>query len=151
MTAMPCSLARSVLPPDFFRMPKTVVLDLEGPIRKFQSETAECCESELCVDEILSEVLIFISQDWRADDGITALKKSILNCFENGRDDHKSIDAICVSNAAGRLGHSLLDQLRHFGLYGQDGVLHYELAKDWIDKTTPVLHRHVTGQTLKTG
>ncbi len=138
-------------PMDLFKLPERVVLDLQEPIQKFLYEIGDCSENELCVDEVVSEVLAFITEDYRADAGITALKRSVLNCFVNGRDNNKSADAICVSNAAGRLGRAMLDQVRLHRLYARDGVLHYDLDQEWLDQTSPMLVRHVRIPPKRTG
>jgi len=140
-------------PPDFFQLPAIVILDLSDAIRKFfQAVAASTDECEFYIDQLLAEALLFISQDWRANDGLEAFRLSYLNCFLS--DGHMGVsmnEATTISDAAKRLAAELLAALRHYGLYASDGMLHYELAKNWIDERTPILERHITLTRVKTG
>jgi hypothetical protein len=130
-------------PPDFFHLPRTVVLDLEEPIRKFNDTVLVSNEYELSIDEVMSEILIYIADEWRATAGLTALERNMTDLFNE--------DSIPIGGATRELAAQLLQRLQHHSLYASDHLLHYRLAKEWIDGETPVLERHLDLKQVKTG
>ena len=150
MTApfVPHTAGRS-MPLDFFHLPQYVVLDLEGPIRKYNDQIANVDEYELSIDEVLSEALIFIADEWRADQGLGAFHEAMGKCFTTV--DISTEEAEIVGSAAEVLAKDLLRQVRQGHLYAADHLLHYRLAKEWVDENTPVLERHLSIHHTKTG
>ncbi|MNU19503.1 hypothetical protein D3C71_77320 [compost metagenome] len=152
MTELPPSKVVAFKPVDFHQLPQVVILDLSDAIVKFQQDVANATdEHEFYVDEILGEALLFISQDWRANKGLDAFRNSVIACFATHHSGEELQEAAAISDAAMRLAETLLAMLRHHGLYASDGMLHYELSKNWIDNRTPVLNRHITLTRVKTG
>lgn len=150
MTApfVPHTTGRS-MPLDFFQLPQYVVLDLEEPIRKFHHQIAHVDEYELSIDEVLSEALIFIADEWRADQGLGAFHNAMGACFTTV--DISPGDAEIVGSAAEALAQDLLRQVRQGRLYAADHLLHYRISKEWVDENTPVLERHLSIHHTKTG
>lgn len=150
MTApfVPHTTGRS-MPLDFFQLPQYVVLDLEEPIRKYHDQIAHVDEYELSIDEVLSEALIFIADEWRADQGLGAFHETMGQVFTTV--DISPQEAEIVGTAAEALAKDLLQQIRQGHLYAADHLLHYRLAKEWVDENTPVLERHLSIHHTKTG
>jgi hypothetical protein len=150
MTApfVPHTTGRS-MPLDFFQLPQYVVLDLEEPILKYHRQIAEVEEYELSIDEVLSEALIFLADEWRADHGLGAFHEAMGQCFTTV--DISPGDAEKVGSAAELLAKEMLLQVRQGHLYAADHLLHYRISKEWVDENTPVLERHLSIHHTKTG
>lgn len=121
-----------VYPPDLFRMPTRLILDIGEAIKAFQKDIQEAEEYEHCIDEIVAEILMYIGNIHNVPLALMALDNDLRRCYEE--------DGPLLAPAAVKLGKALVSQFELFGMYTSDGLLHYRMG-DWFDGHTPTLIR----------
>lgn len=85
---------------------------------------------EDCINEILIEILMYLSNLSTAKDGLDALATDIRLCFD--------VDGEVLAPAALALGQVVLTQFKEIGIYTNDGILPYTFERQWQDYSTPI-------------
>lgn len=95
-------------------------------------------EFEYSLDEVLNEILMYISHIHYAEDGLQALAQSIRECH---RSEYGFTDGELLATAAKKLGASMLARFEALRMYDfGEGILPYELFTR-IGDTTLVLRK----------
>lgn len=126
---------------DFSRSsPPFVILDLEEAVDQFyqdlSADTVEECEH--CVEEVLAEILLYISDKEAAPNGLTALAQDLNDTYTAVADNSLGI-------AARTLGTVVYDQLLTLGAYGGDNKLRYRLSDKNLLTKAPLLEKFLDG------
>ena len=119
--------------PDYMRAPDGLIMDLDEELTQFWSHLASLSEYESeCLDDILSETMMYIYHQESALDGIVALRNHIREMYR-GQDN--TDDGKILSQAAYILGLAIFHKFQLMGLYTRDGFnLYY--PGEWITPTT---------------
>lgn len=119
-------------------VPDAIILEFVNEIREFNEATSymRVCEFEL--DEILSEILLFISDRNFVDTGVEELAQQFRlihgrNC-DDGHEDLIS-DGVIMGDAVTTLAHAMASKFKDLELYLLDGNLPFSYKECLVDDT----------------
>ena len=123
----------------YANVPDSLIIDIRDELVQFQTDAADLRDVEYYNDELVTEVLLFISDRNYLQTGIEDLRKHFYHMLV--RDGHH-FDAEVFSKAVVKLATALSTRLIALGAYMADGNLPFEIKK-WITTSEPVLTKNL--------
>lgn len=130
----PPRLTLERFPPEWGRMPRQLILELEEPIRQFRQALVLADHYDYEITDFVNEILIYIR--------VAFIDLESLGELVELTGEHFPEDAHILQPAVEQLGKSLLSRLHVCGVHTSDGLVHYCVGR-WLNDTTPVLVRYM--------
>jgi hypothetical protein len=123
---------------EYLAMPEQIIVDLHQAFQTFQSSTEAMGFFEHANEEVLTEVLLYLTQANSLRHDLIVLSEDFGRCYPQ--------DAALIGQAIHTFAMDVYSQIEAFRLYSQDGLLFYTVGPEWIDSATPVFtksHSHI--------
>lgn len=114
---------------NYAQLPENLLMDIRDLSNEFFEQSSWMKQCEYSFDEIVSEILMYISTDELADAGLQAFREGML-VIHNPGNEIETEDGVILTNAAVKMGEGLLKQMRRLKLYTPEGLFPYIPAQN---------------------